>query len=94
VRVERFIADESQTGNAGQKSLKACDVSPVLPAWQKDETGQIAECVDERRNLCRQAAARRAVTGHVWPTRGHATQPDLPKRWVSLCSSHPTANYR
>jgi hypothetical protein len=51
VRIERFVANQGQTGDAGHEDVKACDV--VTLARQEYEADQIAERIDERRNLCR-----------------------------------------
>ncbi len=54
--VERLVTDEGQARDAGHECVKACDV--VMLAWQEHEADQIAERIDERRNLRRQPAAR------------------------------------
>ncbi len=56
VGVERLVADKGQTVDAGQKSIEARDV--VAIARQQHEADQIAERIDDRRNLRRPAAAR------------------------------------
>jgi hypothetical protein len=56
--IECLVADESQAGDAGHENIKAGDVV-TLPR-QEHEAYQIAERVDERCNLRRQAAARLA----------------------------------
>jgi hypothetical protein len=56
--IESLVADEGQAGDAGHENIKAGDV--VTLPWQQHKAHQIAERVDERCNLCRQAAARLA----------------------------------
>ena len=56
--IECLVADESQAGDAGHENIKTGDVV-TLPR-QEHEAHQIAERVDERCNLRRQAAARLA----------------------------------
>jgi hypothetical protein len=56
--IEGLIADHGETGNTGHENVKACDV--VLLAWQQHEADEVAERVDQRRNLRRQATARLA----------------------------------
>ena len=58
VGIKRLVADDGQAGDAGHESVKASDV--VMLARQEHEAHQIAERIDERRNLRRQAAARLA----------------------------------
>ena len=58
VRIERLVADQSQAGDAGHESVKTGDV--VTLARQEHEAHQIAERIDKRRNLRRQATARLA----------------------------------
>lgn len=55
VRIERLVADQGQAGDPGHENVKTCDV--VTLARQKHEADQIAERIDERRNLRRQTAA-------------------------------------
>ena len=56
--IECLVADECQAGDAGHENIKAGDVMPL--ARQQHEADEIAERVDERCNLRRQAAARLA----------------------------------
>ena len=56
VRIERLVADQGQAGDTGHENIKTCDV--VTLARQQHEAEQIAECIDQRCNLGRQAAAR------------------------------------
>ncbi len=56
--IERLVADQSQASEAGRENVKARDV--VAIARQQHEADQIAERIDERRNLRRPAAARLA----------------------------------
>ena len=58
VGIERLVADAGEAGDAGDENVKAGDV--VTLARQEHEADQIAERIDERRNLRRQAAARLA----------------------------------
>jgi hypothetical protein len=58
VGVERLVADEGQAGDAGHENIEAGDV--VTLTRQEHEANQIAERIDERCNLGRQAAARLA----------------------------------
>ena len=58
VGIERLVSDQGEASNAGHEIVKACDV--VTLARQEDKTDQIAERIDQRRNLRRQAAARLA----------------------------------
>ena len=54
--IEGLVADQGQASDIRHESLNADDV--VTLARQQHEAGQIAERVDERRDLGRQAAAR------------------------------------
>lgn len=56
VCIKRLVADEGQASDTGHEDVKACDV--VTLTRQQHEADQIAERIDERRNLRRQAAAR------------------------------------
>lgn len=56
--IERLVADDSEAGDAGHENVKTCDV--VALARQEYEADQIAERIDERRDLRRQATARLA----------------------------------
>src|SRR5437660_8961804 len=56
--IERLVADDGEAGDAGHENIKAGDVV-ALPR-QEHEAHQIAERIDERRDLRRQAAARLA----------------------------------
>src|SRR5712691_2968407 len=58
VRIECLVADKGQAGDAGHTNVKTCDV--VMLAWQEHKADQIAERINERRNLRGQAAARLA----------------------------------
>ena len=58
VRVERLVADQGQARDAVHENVKTRDV--VTLARQQHEAEQIAERIDKRRNLRRQAAARLA----------------------------------
>lgn len=56
VGVERLVADQGQTVDASHKSIEAGDVMTI--ARQQHETDQIAERIDDRRDLRRPATAR------------------------------------
>ena len=58
VGIERLVTDDSQAGDAGDENVEARNVVPL--ARQEHEAHQIAERVNERCNLRRQAAARLA----------------------------------
>ena len=53
-----LIPDKGQAIDASNESVKTRDV--VAMAWQQHEADQIAESIDERRDLRRPAAARLA----------------------------------
>jgi len=54
--VKSLVADQGQTMDAGHENLEAFDVMPLT--GQKHEADQIAERIDDHRDLRRQAAAR------------------------------------
>jgi hypothetical protein len=54
--IKSLVADQGQAMDAGHESVKAGDVVPL--AWQEHEADQIAERIDDDRDLRRQAAAR------------------------------------
>ena len=54
--VESLVADQGQAVDAGHESCEAGDVMPLT--GQKHEADQIAERIDDHRDLRRQAAAR------------------------------------
>ena len=54
--IKSLIADQGQAIDAGHESVEAGDVVPL--AWQEHEADQIAERIDDHRDLRRQAAAR------------------------------------
>jgi hypothetical protein len=56
--IEGLVADKGQAGDAGHENVKAGDVVPLTR--QQHEAHQIAERVNKRCNLRRQAAARLA----------------------------------
>ena len=58
VRIERLVADQGQAGDAGHENVKTRDV--VTLARQEHKADQIAERIDQRRNLGCQTAARLA----------------------------------
>ena len=55
--LDTFVGSaRGQAVDAGNESVKAGDVVPL--AWQRHEADQIAERIDDHRDLGRQAAAR------------------------------------
>jgi hypothetical protein len=58
VRIERLVADQGQAGDAGHENVNTRNI--VTVPWQQHEAEQIAERIDKRRNLSRQATARLA----------------------------------
>jgi hypothetical protein len=54
--IKSLIADQGQAIDAGHESVEAGDVVPL--ARQEHEADQIAERIDDHRDLGRQAAAR------------------------------------
>ena len=54
--IKSLIADQGQAMDASHESIKADDVVPL--ARQEHETDQVAERIDDHRDLGRQATAR------------------------------------
>ena len=78
VRVECLVADKRQTVDASHESIEARDV--VAIARQKHEADQIAQCIDDRRDLRGRSAARFADGLFLSPPFA-----PVPCWWTRMC---------